>query len=208
MLDYNEGHLTGDFPFVPKQKRALEKRKALLESGKKLFIKKGYEQTTAKDIASEAGVAIGTFYRYFSDKRQLLMALLEDQIENIFPPEPTWCHENGEKLLASLLKDYYERINRVGLHRVLAELLPHDKELASFIQIGRKKILKKIEENLIQAKKLGLVWEDLDLSIVAWAIFSLFEKLPDKERIDNKEPDFAAIAKVISRMVVPPPYNV
>lgn len=204
MPNYNEGQLTGDFPFFPKQERALQKRKALLESGKELFIKKGYEQTTAKDIAAAAGVAIGTFYRYFSDKRQLLMALLEDQIENLFPPEPNWCHENGEKLITSLLKDYYERLNRLGLHRVLLELLPHDQELAKVIQYGRKKILKRIEENLIQAKKQGLVWEDLDLSIVAWAIFSLFEKLPDKEKDNNEDPNFEEIAKVICRMVVPP----
>ena len=78
--------LVGEFPFLPKQERAQAKRNALIESGYALFHEKGYEQTTAKEIAAHAGVATGTFYRYFSDKRQLLMSLIEDKIETFLIP--------------------------------------------------------------------------------------------------------------------------
>lgn len=38
----------------------------------KLFLERGYERTTAAEIASRAGVTERTFFRYFPDKREVL----------------------------------------------------------------------------------------------------------------------------------------
>jgi hypothetical protein len=37
-----------------------------------LFAEQGYEETTIADIAERAGLAKRTFFRYFSDKREVL----------------------------------------------------------------------------------------------------------------------------------------
>ncbi|OBR92945.1 HTH-type transcriptional regulator AcrR [Clostridium ragsdalei P11] len=55
----------------PKQKRALETRKKLITAAEQLFNKKGFYDTTSKDIAKEAGVSIGIFYNYFKDKSKI-----------------------------------------------------------------------------------------------------------------------------------------
>lgn len=39
-----------------------------------LFIEQGYDQTTVAQIAERAGVTKSTFFRYFPDKRELLVA--------------------------------------------------------------------------------------------------------------------------------------
>jgi AcrR family transcriptional regulator len=39
-----------------------------------LFIERGYEQTTVADIAERAGLTARTFFRYFTDKREVLFA--------------------------------------------------------------------------------------------------------------------------------------
>ncbi|MEH7505284.1 TetR/AcrR family transcriptional regulator [Neobacillus drentensis] len=196
--------LIGEFPFLPKQERAQQKRKALLESGHTLFISKGYEQTTAKEIAAHAGVATGTFYRYFSDKRQLLMSLLEDKLENFLPPEPSWVSSDPESLLASLLEAHNKRLNELGLQRVLPELVLKDPDLAEFLGEARRKIHSRILFGLKQAKDKGLTWKDLELDTVAWAILVLVENGHGKEGQSGKRADFQEISKVICRMVFPP----
>ena len=40
----------------------------------RLYVERGYEQTTVADIASEAGLTARTFFRYFADKREVLFA--------------------------------------------------------------------------------------------------------------------------------------
>ena len=51
----------------------------MLEAGRRLIAAKGTDFTT-QDLIKEAGVALQTFYRYFSGKDQLLLALIGDLI--------------------------------------------------------------------------------------------------------------------------------
>jgi len=203
-MSEREDLLVGEFPFVPKQERALLKRNALIESGRTLFIEKGYEQTTAKEIASHAGVATGTFYRYFSDKRQLLMSLLENRIDSLMPPEPTWLAEDPEGQISILLAAYDERLQRMGLQRVLPELLHKDSELAEVMESARKKIHSRIVKGLKQAREYGLTWKDLDLEMAAWAIMMIVENVPKREEFSSEATDYTAISKIICRIVFPP----
>lgn len=199
-----EDLLVGEFPFVPKQERAQQKRNSLLESGHALFISKGYEQTTAKEIAAHAGVATGTFYRYFSDKRQLLMSLLEDQIEKLIMPEPQWKTSDPVSLIASLLEAHEIRLNELGLHRVLPELLPKDSELAEVLMTARRKIHTKILSGLKKACDQGLTWTDLDMDTVTWSIMVLAENVLEKKDRWGVQADYREVAKVICRIVFPP----
>lgn len=47
-------------------------RGRMLAAAVELFTERGYEQTTASDIAERAGVTERTFFRHFSDKREVL----------------------------------------------------------------------------------------------------------------------------------------
>ncbi|MDR7000942.1 TetR/AcrR family transcriptional regulator [Neobacillus niacini] len=199
-----EDQLVGDFPFIPKQERAQQKRNALLESGHALFISKGYEQTTAKEIAANAGVATGTFYRYFLDKRQLLMSLLEDKIEKLLPPEPSWENGNPEARLAELLESYGIRLNHLGLHRVLPELLLKDPGLSEVIAAAKVKIHNRIYTGLQKASELGLTWKDLDLNTLTWSIMLLAENATAKVEHSGNPAEYREIAKIICRLVFPP----
>jgi AcrR family transcriptional regulator len=51
-----------------------ETRARILESAMSLFLARGYEQTTMRAIAEDAGVAIGNAYYYFESKEQLIQA--------------------------------------------------------------------------------------------------------------------------------------
>lgn len=46
----------------------------LQEAAMELFLRDGYETTTAAQIATQAGVTERTFFRYFTDKREILFA--------------------------------------------------------------------------------------------------------------------------------------
>ena len=52
--------------------------KRILESGKKLFLKNGYERTNLRDLCRAAGFTTGAFYRHFGDKSSLFTALVEE----------------------------------------------------------------------------------------------------------------------------------
>jgi AcrR family transcriptional regulator len=63
----------------------VERRKAMtrakvLAAARHLFASQGFEQTTIRDIAAEADIALGGFYNYFPTKEDVLAALLEEAL--------------------------------------------------------------------------------------------------------------------------------
>jgi AcrR family transcriptional regulator len=54
--------------------KAEETRERIVDAALELFRKKGFDETTMRDIAAEAGVATGAAYYYFRSKEELVMA--------------------------------------------------------------------------------------------------------------------------------------
>ena len=54
------------------------KRQAIIEAARKIFAMKGYEDTTIAEIAEAAGIAVGTVYLYFGNKRDIYTSVSLD----------------------------------------------------------------------------------------------------------------------------------
>jgi AcrR family transcriptional regulator len=62
---------------VPPTKKSEETRSLILETALELFAERGYEETTMRAIAEEAGVALGNAYYYFRSKEHLIQAFYD-----------------------------------------------------------------------------------------------------------------------------------
>ncbi|HEV2991266.1 MAG TPA: TetR family transcriptional regulator [Candidatus Angelobacter sp.] len=58
--------------------RAEDTRRKIYDSALQLFREKGFEQTTMRDIAQKAGVALGAAYYYFSSKEAIVLAFYDE----------------------------------------------------------------------------------------------------------------------------------
>lgn len=58
-------------------KTAAVRRAEIIETAQRLFLLKGYEQTSVSDITGAIGIAKGTFYHHFSSKLDVLDALID-----------------------------------------------------------------------------------------------------------------------------------
>lgn len=59
------------------------RRAQLLQAGREVFGRKGYHAANVSDIIETAGVARGTFYNYFSSKRAIFQAVLQELMEAV-----------------------------------------------------------------------------------------------------------------------------
>lgn len=57
------------------------KKRELLAVAEKLFIVKGYEQTSIDDILKESGISKGGFYHYFKSKDEILSESINNIID-------------------------------------------------------------------------------------------------------------------------------
>ena len=63
-----------------RQKAKEETRRIILDAAYSLFEEKGYEKATMRELASRAGVGLGTIFQHFSDKPSLLIAAFDEDL--------------------------------------------------------------------------------------------------------------------------------
>lgn len=68
---------------VPKQKRSIEKKNAIIKASYELFCEKGYHKTNTAEIAKAAGVSTGIVYNYFQDKSDILLKVIKLYISRL-----------------------------------------------------------------------------------------------------------------------------
>lgn len=87
-----------------KQEEKQEMHKRILDAARKIFLDKGYEKTSMRNIASEINYSPGMIYFHFKDKSEIFHEL----------------HKEGFRLLLAQLKildnvaDPFERLKAVG----------------------------------------------------------------------------------------------
>jgi AcrR family transcriptional regulator len=61
----------------------LDKLRRIKEAAQSLFIAKGFDDTTMREIAERAGVGLGTIFLYAKDKRDLLFLTINEPLQHI-----------------------------------------------------------------------------------------------------------------------------
>lgn len=120
------------------QARARASYQAILEAARAVFAERGFDEAQTPEIAARAGVSVGTFYRYFSDKRQALVEMLRQHLS-----------ESNARVLGQLSLERFEKNDRgavidgalealfaearrfPALERVLQEMALRDPEVAA-----------------------------------------------------------------------------
>lgn len=66
-----------------RERGKLDKRRRIKAAARATFLEKGYEAATTREIAIRADVAIGTLFVYAKDKRDLLLMIVNDDLEDV-----------------------------------------------------------------------------------------------------------------------------
>jgi AcrR family transcriptional regulator len=141
-----------------------ERRQQILSNARDVFAKRGYHAAKIDDIVAAAGVARGTFYLYFEDKR----AIFEEIVDGTFAKlgqaimrvdtgdaskVRSQIEENIRRIVGMLLED--RATTKILLSDALGVDPAFDRKLHSFYD----EVSKLLVESLREGQKLGIVEE-------------------------------------------------
>jgi AcrR family transcriptional regulator len=106
--------------------KAEETRQRIVDAALRLFREKGFDETTMRDIAAEAGVATGAAYYYFTSKEALVMAFYMRTADDARELLPRALEQS---------KDLRKRLRAV-IDMKLAQFVDHRRLLIALVRIG------------------------------------------------------------------------
>ncbi len=154
--------------------RAEQRRTQLMEAALTAFSKGGYHGTHVSHIIAEAGVARGTFYLYFQDKREVFQALIDEMFEALDGVleviDPRASASPVEQMRRNLERFVGVLQARPRLTTLLLEQgAPLEPEVRERLRRFYLDLTRKVEQGLAQGQELGL-FGPMDREVVARAI--------------------------------------
>jgi AcrR family transcriptional regulator len=144
---------------VPKQKRAAQTKHNIILAAITLFSKNGYYATNSKEIARQAGVATGSFYAYFKDKREVLYAAFDYYNRRIFDAitdfhaKANYGASDPRSVLTAMVQNAL-KAHKIfpDFHREISSLMIADHGLAKNLELYFDSGVKMTEEILFAYK--------------------------------------------------------
>src|SRR5512138_1459064 len=153
------------------------KRAALVRAGRALFTQRGFDETTTRAIAAKAGVASGTFFLYFREKRDLLFHIFKEEVSAV--AEKGFAAPRDAPLVDRLVRgfgglfSYYARTPR--LSRVfLKELVFLDEGDAHPMMALTMSYVLRVAELVADAKDRGEIRADADPMLAASQAMAIY----------------------------------
>lgn len=154
------------------------KKKQILLISAQLFSQKGYEKTSLREIAEQAGISKSTLYCYMKNKHDLLYIIMSELMEFGIA---------GLREIGGMSVSIEEKV-RLSIHHHLSayEIFPSGNAVILYEKTDwlpsnlRRKIKSKFKtyislwDKLIdEAKTSGVVRPDLDPKILVWSILGM-----------------------------------
>jgi AcrR family transcriptional regulator len=106
-----------------------ETRKRILKVSQKQFAQQGFDETTTRDIARDANIAVGTLFNYFPTKESIVENLVNDGCIRAAERFAAELERNGQKDSSTLDEELFAHVAAV-----LRELKPYRKYLPAVLE--------------------------------------------------------------------------
>lgn len=169
------------------RKDAARNRALLLRAGREVFAQRGLA-ATLNDVAHHAGVGVGTAYRRFANKEELIEAILVQQVEEL------------EKVLGDALAEpdpwdglvqYLERSLEVqAKDRGMAQVFSGQYARPQKYDWGRDQLAPLVERVADRAREAGLLRDDVtgsDLILLQVALNAVAKTSQDGRTPDDRD---------------------
>ena len=146
---------------------ASERREHLVKLAAELFAEKGYQATTVRNIADEAGILSGSLYHHFDSKESIVDEILSGFFDEIMASYRAVLDrgENPRETIAGLVRVAFASLEP---HRAAITVMQNDwnylkrMERFSYLTKAEEEVEKMWVDTLSAGQKEGLFREDLD----------------------------------------------
>lgn len=153
------------------------KRELILRTGKELFWKYGFKRVTIEEVCKEAGISKMTYYKYFSNKIELVKTIMDKVLSDSL--------DKYKRIMASDIPYPEKVVAMVHLKRDQIETMSNeffrdyvqsgDPELISYLEQLSGESLQMFANDFKKAQEDGDIRKDLKIEFIMYIMNHLVE---------------------------------
>ena len=183
----------------PEARGRTRKRDALIDAAAQLFVEQGVDATTIDDIVGRAGVAKGTFYRYFEGKAEILEVLGDRFCDELLRRVDEALANLAPMDFDGLLQCWIETATEAYLDmQALHDVIFYGADMPRRVAMGDEPVVKHLAALLERGMAAG-VWRSEEPQAVAVIMFHGLHGAIDEAIVQGRDP--MATARLLSRLV-------
>mgnify|MGYP001768301879 CR=1 FL=1 len=157
-----------------------EKRKQqIIDTAKDMFINKGFQSTHIGQVCEHLDIARGTVYQYFSNKKEILYAILEsvaESIEDILDPDDLGDFLEKKPDIDTIVRFVDDRIasclsvlsnEPIVIRLIYRDIIGIDEEVSEKVSIFLTKIIEIISKEIEILRDNSIFKKDVEPPIAA-----------------------------------------
>ena len=163
-----------------RERNKLDKLRRIKDAAAQLFVSKGYDETTMREVAARAGVGLGTVFVYATTKRDLLFLTVNEDLESVVSAAVA-ANRSDQAMLDRLLgvfRRYYEYFaQKPALSRLcLREMTFYASgpEAKRFLKM-RERLISLLDAIVRSAMDRKEISTKEPASLVAWVVFAIYQ---------------------------------
>jgi AcrR family transcriptional regulator len=177
-----------------RESKKADKRKRIREAARALFSRHGYDDTTVRMIARQAGVAHGTLSLYARDKRDLVLLIFNHEITPTLDRAAKTAAKKDkllDRIMAYFGVLYEDAYSKLTLSRIHLQLNHYSAGMHSVeYYANRKRVSDFLEDAVRHAQRSGEIAQSEDPVLVGKLLFFV-ESAALRWGIATDEPDLA-----------------
>ena len=165
---------------APVSSRGARTRQTLVEAARRVFERDGFLDARITDITTEAGVAAGTFYTYFTSKEDAFAAVMEEVNEEMLHPRLVQVTDGGDPVSVieaanrAYLASYRRNAKLMGLLEQVAQVNDEFREL----RLRRARaFVDRNAQAIARLQQRGLADRELDPRLTAHAVSTMVSRM-------------------------------
>ncbi len=163
-----------------RERNKLDKLQRIKSAARELFISKGFDEATTREIAARANVGMGTIFLYANNKRDLLFLIANDPLKAIVE-QTVKDMQVGSPVLTNLMRAFRPHYEYFGAQPSLSrytlrEMMFYDTgEQARQFQATRERLIEIINDIIKAGQDRGTIGASENAQFIGWVVFCIYQ---------------------------------
>jgi AcrR family transcriptional regulator len=179
--------------------RAPERRAQLLDVARKVFGNSGFHAVSMEDVAKEAGITKPILYDHFSSKKDLYLALLDEDLADLHDKVKEALDSpvgNRERIRASF-QAYFDFVDEQadGFRLLMQETVGAERDFRERVEEVRDRILSEVADLIV--RESGHTLDRQHAEVVALGLIGMVETVAQNDPGAEKEKRARAVETLV-----------